>query len=75
MLKIFPLFIFNQCLTTVKLSLYPWVANPSQTIGSLTMYQSKNPKITKQDTPLAVESKLLIINTSKSMPFQITESK
>jgi hypothetical protein len=43
MLEFSPFSVFNLWLTDVKLSLYQRLANPSQTIGRLTMNQSKKP--------------------------------
>lgn len=62
MLRVSPFFVFNHCLTYVKLSLYHWLVNPSQTIGRLTMNQTKRPlqknhKQAKQETTPALASK------------------
>ncbi len=66
--------VFNHCLTCVKLGLNKWLANPSQTIGRLTMKLSnkhiqKNPKTTKQEASLALAATTTIIHTPESIRY------
>ncbi len=67
-------FMFNHCLTCVKLGLNKWLANPSQTIGRLTMnlpneHIQKNAKIAKQEASLALAATTPMIHTSESIRY------
>ncbi len=75
MLKVFVFSSFsviNFCLTCVKLCLNKWMANPSQTIGRLTMNLSNkhiqtNQKTAKQEVSLAIAATTPMIHTSESV--------